>query len=85
MKRLGAEADLSPPNEPKKICSTQDTIASLLAKIESVFHYREKTKEEALTKWEQEGTFPFSRLFSRHQPISSVIWLIVRLRRERWL
>jgi hypothetical protein len=47
--------DISLPKESKKIYSDGDTIASLLAKIETEFQYRENTKEEALKKWEQEG------------------------------
>jgi hypothetical protein len=77
MKRPGPESDPSPPHESKKICSDEDTIASLLAKIETEFQYREKIKEEALTKWEQEGTSPLCNLYNRHRRIS-LISLIVK-------
>ena len=76
MKRPGSESDLSAPNESKKICSDEETIASLLERIEAEFKYREKTKEEAFMKWEQEGTSLLPDLCYRHRRISFVISLI---------
>jgi hypothetical protein len=47
------------PNAPKKPYSNskEDTISSLLAKIEAKFQRRHDMKEESFMKWEQEGIF----------------------------
>lgn len=56
MKRPAAEFDQLPSNELEKVYPNEDTISSLLTELEAYFQHRENTKEQAFTKWEQEGT-----------------------------
>ena len=56
VKRPASEIDQLLSIESKKVCSSKDTISSLLAEIEAEFQRRQNTKEEAFMKWEQEGT-----------------------------